>query len=71
MIISVVNTEQFKYNYESVKSLTIYQFNESVYQIVRKVDYDNRMHGVYAGTIDAKELKQDDLTWLITNNHNR
>ena len=71
LIISVVNTEQFKYNYESVKSLTIYQFNESVYQIVRKVDYDNRMHGVYAGTIDAKELKQDDLTWLITNSHNR
>ena len=71
LIISVVNTEQFKYDYESVKSLTIYQFNESVYQIVRKVDYDNRMHGVYAGTIDAKELKQDDLTWLITNNRSR
>ena len=68
LIISVVNTEQFKYNYESVMGLTIYQFNESVYQIVRKVDYDNRMRGVYAGTIDAKELRQDDLTWLITNN---
>ena len=71
LIISVVNTEQFKYNYETVKDLTIYQFNESVYQIVRKVDYDNRMRGVYAGTIDVKALKQEDLTWLITNDRDR
>ena len=64
LIIAMVNTEQFKYNYDSVKNLTIYQFNESVRQIIKKVDYDNRMFGVYSGTISTKDLKPDDLNWL-------
>lgn len=64
LIVSMVNAEQFKYNYETVKDLTIYQFNESVLQIVNKVDYDNRMHGVFSGTVDAKKLSQDELNWL-------
>ena len=63
-IVALVNTEQFKYDYESVRDLTIYQFNESLMQIVQKVDYDNRMFGVYSGTINAKELRQEDLNWL-------
>lgn len=64
LIISMVNTQQFKYDFESTKNLTIYQFNESVKQVIRKIDYDNRMYGVYAGTIDTKKLSQDALTWL-------
>jgi len=64
MITAVVNTEQFKYNYDTVLDLTIYQFNESVLQIVKKIDYDNRMHGVYSGTVSAKSLSQDDLNWM-------
>lgn len=65
LIIAMVNAEQFKYNFETVRDMSIYQFNESVRQIVKKVEYDNRMHGVYAGTIDAKHLSQDDLNWLV------
>lgn len=65
LITAMVNTEQFKYDYESVLGLTIYQFNESVRQIIKKVDYDNRMFGVYSGTISAKELSKDDLNWLV------
>lgn len=65
LIVALVNTEQFKYNYESVLDLSVYQFNESVAQVVSKIDYDNRMHGVYAGTVDIKHMSQDDLTWLI------
>lgn len=64
LIIAMVNTEQFKYDFERTRELSIYQFNESVRQIIKKVDYDNRMYGVYAGTINAKELKQEDLNWL-------
>ena len=56
--------EEIKYDFESVKNLSIYQFNESVKQIIRKVDYDNRMFGVYSGTISAKDLSQEDLDWL-------
>lgn len=64
LIVALVNTEQYKYNYETTRGLTIYQFNECVSQILHKVDYDNRMRGVYAGTVDTKHLSQDDLQWL-------
>lgn len=65
LIVALVNTEQYKYDFEGTKGLSIYQFNESVRQIIKKVDYDNRMFGVYSGTINAKELSQEDLNWLI------
>ena len=65
LIIAMVNTEQFKYNFEGTLELSIYQFNESVHQIIKKVDYDNRMYGIYAGTVNAKDLNPDDLNWLI------
>lgn len=65
LIVAMVNTEQFKYGYEGTRELSIYQFNESVRQIQHKVDYDNKMHGIYAGTVDPKSISQDDLNWLI------
>lgn len=65
LIISMVNTEQYKYNFATTRDLSIYQFNESVRQIINKVDYDNRMHGVYAGTVSIKDLSQDDLNWIV------
>ena len=64
LIIAMVNTKEFKYNFEEVKELSIYQFNESVRQVIKKIDYDNRMHGVYSGTISTKDLRPDDLNWL-------
>lgn len=64
LIVAMVNTEQFRYGFEGVKDLTIYQFNESVHQVINKIDYDNRMHGVYSGTVSVKDLSQDDLNWL-------
>ena len=64
LIVALVNTEQFRYGYEGVRNLTIYQFNESVHQVIKKIDYDNKIRGVYAGTISAKDLSQDDLNWL-------
>lgn len=64
LIIAMVNTEQYKYDFESTRKLSIYQFNESVRQVMKKVDYDNRMHGVYTGTINPKDLSPDDLNWL-------
>ena len=64
LIVAMVNTEQFHYGFEGTRELSIYQFNESVRQVIKKIDYDNRMHGVYAGTVNTKELSQDDLNWL-------
>lgn len=64
LITAMVNTSEFKYDYESVKTISIYQFNQSVHQIIRKTDWDNRMHGIYAGTVDAKRLSEHDLSWF-------
>ena len=60
----MVNTEQYKYDFERTKELSIYQFNESVRQIVQKVDYQNKMYGVYTGNINVNDLNQNDLNWL-------
>lgn len=64
LIVAMVNSEQYKYDFEGTRELSIYQFNESVRQIINKVDYQNRMIGVYTGNIDSKHLSQDDLNWL-------
>ena len=64
LIVALVNTEQFHYGFEGTRELSIYQFNESVRQVIKKIDYDNKMRGVYAGTVSAKDLSQDDFNWL-------
>ena len=63
-IISLVNTAEFPYTYESVLELTINQFYASLYQIIRKVKFDNLMIGCYAGTVNTKELDQNELNWI-------
>lgn len=65
LIISMVNAPEYKYNFEDTKNLTVYQFNESVRQVLKRVDYDNRMFGIYSGTINPKDINQDELNWLI------
>lgn len=65
MIIAMVNTEQYKYDFEGTLELSIYQFNESVRQVIKKVDYTNKMFGIYSGTISPKDFNQDELNWLI------
>lgn len=65
-IIALVNTEQFPYNYDTVRSVTIFQFYASLKQISHKIHYDNVMSGYYAGTIKPESLKQQDRTWMLT-----
>ena len=67
LIVSLVCTGEFKYNFEEVKELSIYQFNLSAKQIINFVEYKNRMFGVYTGNIDAKTLQTKDLTWIYQN----
>lgn len=65
-IISLVNTAEFPYDYETVLNITIYQFYASMRQIVKKINYDNTMIGCYAGTIDMKELNMDETFWVLS-----
>ena len=66
LIIALVNSAQFKYDYQTVRNLSIYQFNQSVRQIAHLIDYEHIMHGVYSGTVSAKDLDTKDLSWILT-----
>lgn len=63
-IVALVNSSEFKYDFKTVRDLTIYQFNESLRQVIKRVDYDKYMYGVYSGTISTKDMSKDDLNWL-------
>lgn len=65
LVVALVNRPEFKYNYEQVDGLTIYQFNQSFEQINTSINFDNTMIGVYAGTIDTSKMKDRScLSWL-------
>ena len=65
MVIALVNTSEFPYNYETCMNLSIYTFNQSFKQIQHKIAFDNTMIGVYAGTIDTSSMSnKDDLFWI-------
>lgn len=65
LIVALVNTSEFPYNYDTVRELTIYQFYSSLHQIMHKIKFDNTMIGCYAGTVKASDLDQRDLTWIL------
>lgn len=65
LIVAMVNSPEFKYDFETVRDMSIYQFNESVKQVVKRVDYGNKMYGIYSGTIKPTDMSKDDLNWLV------
>ena len=67
LIVALVNTAEFPYDYESVKDLTIYQFYASLKQITHKVKFDKTMIGVYAGTVAFDKLSEDERSWIMMN----
>lgn len=65
LVVALVNRPEFKYNFEQVDNLTIYQFNQSFEQIKTSINFDNIMIGVYAGTVDTSKIKDRScLSWL-------
>lgn len=65
LVIALVNTSEFPYDYDSCMDLSIYRFNQSFRQIQHKIHFDNMMIGVYAGTVDTSKLSsKDSLTWI-------
>lgn len=65
LVIALVNTSEFPYDYNACMDLSIYRFNQSFKQIQHKIAFDNTMIGVYAGTVDASKLtNKDALSWI-------
>lgn len=63
-IVALVNTQEFKYDYDSIRNLTLYQFHESLKQVVKIKNYDHLMAGCYAGNVDIKKIDKNELTWI-------
>lgn len=66
LIVSLVNSEQYKYNFQETLDLTIYQFYSCLHQIVRKTNYNNLMIGYYTGSIESKHINSKELNWLTS-----
>ncbi len=65
LVIALVNTSEFPYNYETCMDLSIYKLNQSFRQIQKKLAFDHTMIGVYAGTIDTSKLTdKSSLSWI-------
>lgn len=68
LVVALVNRPEFKYNYEQVNHLTIYQFHQSFEQIKTGINFDHTMTGVYAGTVDTSKIKDKScLSWIPMN----
>lgn len=65
LVIALVNTQEFPYDYDSCMDLSIYRFNQSFKQIQHKINFNNTMFGVYSGTIDTSKMTNKDcLSWF-------
>lgn len=64
LISSMVNQPGFKYDYQTVWDLPITVFNDSVSRIQKFLHYAQTMSGVFAGTVDIKQVNKEELNWL-------
>lgn len=64
MIIKLVNTNEFPYNYETVMQLSIYKLNASWHQIPKLKNWEHTMNGAYYGTVDTSKIDFQKLSWM-------
>lgn len=67
LVIALVNTSEFPYDYDSCMNLSIYKFNQSFKQIQHKIAFDNTMIGVYSGTVDTSKLNNKNILSWVSN----
>lgn len=65
-IISLVNTEEFPYTYESAYDLTIYQFMKSLIQIQGKKQAVALLQGSMSGFMDTKSIPSKNFQWTYS-----
>ena len=65
-IITLVNTEEFKYNYKTVFELTLFQFTKSLIQIQGKKAACALVQGSMSGFCDTSKIPQKDFQWTYS-----
>ena len=65
-VISLVNTEECSYNYETIFDLTLYQFTKSLIQIQGKKSAMALLQGSMSGFCDTSGIPKEDLQWMYS-----
>ena len=65
-IISLVNTEEFKYNYQTIFDITLFQFTKSLMQIQGKKAACALLQGSMSGFCDTSKIPQKDFQWTYS-----
>ena len=65
-IISLVNTEEFPYTYETVFDLTMYQFTKSLIQIQGKKQACAMLQGSMSGFVDTSKIPSSSFQWMYS-----
>lgn len=68
-IVAMVNSKDFKYDYSSVRDISIFQFYSSLQQITHRIQFDNTMIGCYTGSIKFDDVSEQNKTWIISTNN--
>lgn len=66
MVVSLVNTEECKYNYETIFDLTIYQLLKSFQQIQGKKAAMALLQGSCSGFVDTSKIPKEDMSWTYS-----
>ena len=65
LMLSAINTEEFKYNSETIKNITLFELFESISQIQHKKSAMALLQGSYSGMLDMSKVdKKKDLSWI-------
>lgn len=65
VILLLVNNSNFKYNFETVESLTIYDLYACLKQIYTDREVDGIMSGYWSGNVDLKKINDSKLNRII------
>lgn len=65
-IISLVNTEEFKYNYQTIFDITLFQFTKSLVQIQGKKAACALLQGSMSGFCDTSKIPQKNFQWTYS-----
>lgn len=65
-VISLVNTEELSYTYETIFDLTLYQFTKSLIQIQGKKSAMALLQGSMSGFCDTSKVPKEDMQWMYS-----
>lgn len=65
-IITLVNTEEFPYTYETVFDITMYQFTKSLIQIQGKKQACALLQGSMSGFVDTSKIPSNSFQWTYS-----